>query len=72
MDRRADALVGAARIVTEINRLGRDTPNGVATVGVMGVAPNSRNTIPGSAFFTVDLRHPGEAALSAMGAELRE
>jgi N-carbamoyl-L-amino-acid hydrolase len=72
MDRRADALVGAARIVTEINRLGHETSDGVATVGVMRVGPNSRNTIPGSAFFTVDLRHPDETALSAMGAELRE
>ena len=72
MDRRHDALVAAALIITEINRIGLAYSDARATVGLMQVGPNSRNTIPGSAFFTVDLRHPAEDVLSAMGTELRE
>jgi N-carbamoyl-L-amino-acid hydrolase len=38
---------------------------------MMQVSPNSRNTIPGSVFLTVDLRHPDDETLSTMEAELR-
>ena len=72
MDRRRDALVTAAGIVTEVNRIGNAIPEGRATVGMMQVGPNSRNTVPGTCFFTVDLRHPDEEALSGMGTSLRE
>ena len=34
--------------------------------------PNSRNTIPGQVFFTVDFRHPDDAMLSAMDRDLRD
>ena len=72
MERRRDALVTAASIVTEVNRIGNAVSDGRATVGMLQVGPNSRNTIPGSCFFTVDMRHPDEETLSGMGAELRE
>ena len=73
MERRHDALVVAAQIVTEVNRLGlAHAPDARATVGMLQVAPNSRNTIPGSVFFTVDLRHPSDDVLAEMGASLRE
>jgi N-carbamoyl-L-amino-acid hydrolase len=39
---------------------------------MLEVLPNSRNTIPGEAFFTIDLRHPDDAALSNMAADMRE
>ena len=39
---------------------------------MLQVSPGSRNTIAGRAFLTVDLRHPKDDVLSAMGAELRE
>ncbi|MEE8318077.1 MAG: M20/M25/M40 family metallo-hydrolase, partial [Dehalococcoidales bacterium] len=41
----------------------------VSTVGLLEVSPNSRNVIPGSVFFTVDLRHPEDAVLREMGGE---
>ncbi len=72
MDRRRDALVGASRIVAELQSIGAATPDGRATVGVLRVEPNSRNTIPGEVFFTIDLRHPDDAALSDMAADMRE
>jgi N-carbamoyl-L-amino-acid hydrolase len=72
MRRRRDALLGAARMVDAVNRVGLDhQPNACATVGMMQVSPNSRNVIPGRVFFTVDLRHPDDATLAAMDAALR-
>ncbi len=69
---RHDALLGAAKLVQEANRIGlSEAPWGRATVGMMQVSPNSRNTIPGHVFFTVDFRHPDDAALSRMDAQLR-
>lgn len=69
---RQDALVGAARVVTEVNRIGLALqPYGRSTVGLMQVSPNSRNTIPGKVFLTVDFRNPDEDALTRMDADLR-
>jgi beta-ureidopropionase / N-carbamoyl-L-amino-acid hydrolase len=70
MDRRRDALLGCARLVERINRLALAHPPGVATVGIVEIGPGSRNTIPGTAFFTVDLRHPEAKTLAAMKARL--
>jgi N-carbamoyl-L-amino-acid hydrolase len=73
MKRRRDALVGAARMIDAVNRIGHDhAPYACATVGFAQVSPNSRNTIPGKVFFTVDFRHPEDATLSAMDRVLRD
>ncbi|HYD29990.1 MAG TPA: Zn-dependent hydrolase [Azospirillaceae bacterium] len=73
MTRRKDALLGASRVVQEVNRIGlKYQPYACATVGLMQVHPNSRNVIPGRVFFTVDFRHPDDAILTRMDAELRE
>ena len=72
MDRRRDALVAAARMVDAVNAIGhRHAPLACATVGFLQVSPNSRNTIPGRVFFTIDFRHPEDATLSAMDRDLR-
>jgi len=72
MRRRKDALVGAARLVTAVNRVGLENqPYACATVGMMQVSPNSRNTIPGKVFFTIDFRHPNDETLSKMDAAIR-
>ena len=72
MARRKDALVGASRMIDAVNRIGlKHQPNACATVGHMQVSPNSRNTIPGKVFFTVDFRHPVDATLSAMDHDLK-
>jgi beta-ureidopropionase / N-carbamoyl-L-amino-acid hydrolase len=72
MPRRRDALVGAARMIDMVNRIGHaHAPDACATVGFVQVSPNSRNTIPGRVFFTVDFRHPEDAALTEMDRELR-
>lgn len=72
MRRRKDALVGAARLVGAVNRIGLDNqPYACATVGMVQVSPNSRNTIPGRVFFTIDFRHPEDAVLAKMDAAIR-
>jgi beta-ureidopropionase / N-carbamoyl-L-amino-acid hydrolase len=72
MARRKDALVGAARMIDAVNRIGlAHQPNACATVGHVQVSPNSRNTIPGKVFFTVDFRHPVDETLSAMDRDLK-
>ena len=72
MPKRRDALVGAARMIDTVNRIGlAHPPYACATVGFAQVSPNSRNTIPGRVFFTVDFRHPDDAILTAMDKELR-
>ena len=73
MPRRKDALVGAARMIDAVNRIGHaHAPHACATVGSVQVSPNSRNTIPGRVFFTVDFRHPEDAVLREMDRELRQ
>ena len=73
MSTRKDALVGAARLVDQVNKIGlANAPLACATVGLLQVFPNSRNVIPGEVFFTVDFRHPDDAVLSKMDAALRE
>jgi N-carbamoyl-L-amino-acid hydrolase len=72
MPRRRDALVGAARMIDAVNRIGHaHAPYACATVGFIQSSPNSRNTIPGKVFFTVDFRHPDNDTLTAMDTELR-
>jgi N-carbamoyl-L-amino-acid hydrolase len=70
---RRDALLGAAQIVREVNRIAfLHQPEGRGTVGFMQVKPNSRNVVPGEVRFSVDLRHIDDARLDAMEAMLRD
>ena len=41
-------------------------------MGFVQISPNSRNTIPGRVFFTVDFRHPEDEVLSLMDRDLRQ
>lgn len=72
MPLRRDALLGAARMVEAINKVGHDhAPLAVTTVGLLESRPNSRNVIPGEVFFTIDMRHPDDAALARMEADMK-
>ena len=70
MKMRRDALLGASRMVAAVNDVGwAHAPDAVATVGLLESRPNSRNVVPGSVFFTIDLRHPSDDVVAAMEAE---
>lgn len=72
MERRKDALLGAARLVELVNRVGLDhQPGACATVGMIDAYPNSRNVIPGRVFLTIDFRHPDDDVLAQMDAGMR-
>lgn len=73
MHLRQDALVAAARMIQAVQAAGlAHAPDAVATVGLIEARPNSRNVIPGEVFFTIDCRHPDDAMLAKMEAELRQ
>ncbi|MCW5774685.1 MAG: Zn-dependent hydrolase, partial [Rhodospirillaceae bacterium] len=72
MERRRDALLGAARLIDTVNHIGTTRmPLARTTCGVIESGPGSRNTIPGRAFLTVDFRHPDETELAGMDETLR-
>jgi N-carbamoyl-L-amino-acid hydrolase len=72
MHLRQDALVAAARMISAVQSVGlAHAPDAVATVGLIEAQPNSRNVIPGDVFFSIDLRHPDDATVAAMEADLR-
>ncbi len=72
MDRRKDALVGAARLIELVNSIGlHHAPEACATVGMIDAYPNSRNVIPGRVFLTIDFRHPDDDTLAQMDADMR-
>jgi allantoate deiminase len=61
MESRRDALVGAAGIVLELDRVCRETPDCVGVVGELDIAPNVVNVIPAQARMTLELRSPDDA-----------
>jgi len=68
---RRDALIGASRLVLEVNRIARSFPDYArGTVGFLQVKPNSRNVIPGEVRTTVDFRNAKASTLDAMCVEL--
>lgn len=73
METRRDAMLAAARLTLEVNRIATTFPDYArGTVGQMLVKPNSRNVVPGEVRMTVDLRNAKDATLSAMAADLKK
>ncbi|MDP6352431.1 MAG: Zn-dependent hydrolase [Alphaproteobacteria bacterium] len=73
MGARRDALLGAARLIGDINRIALDhAPDGRCTVGEVRVRPNSRNVVPGAVDVMVDMRHPDAVNLAQMAGELQK
>ncbi|MGI9310096.1 MAG: Zn-dependent hydrolase [bacterium] len=68
---RHDALVAAARLIESVEQLAAEfAPDAVGTVGELHVRPNSRNTIPGEVWLSIDLRHPDDDSLGEMATRL--
>ncbi|HKW70227.1 MAG TPA: allantoate amidohydrolase [Candidatus Dormibacteraeota bacterium] len=66
MERRRDALTGAAEIVLAVEGAGATTEGLVATVGKLDVEPGAANVIPGNVRFTLDVRHRDDKTRSAI------
>ena len=73
MHLRKDALLAAAQLTLEVNRIAGTFPDSArGTVGHMQVKPNSRNVIPGEVRMTVDLRNARDETLSRMREQLEK
>jgi N-carbamoyl-L-amino-acid hydrolase len=71
MARRRNALVGAARLIEAIDRVGHAyAPAGAASSTVLDCWPNNRINIPNRAVLSYGLIHPDEGGISAMSAEI--
>ena len=72
MDRRRDALQGAAEMVLAINRIASEADRWARlTNGRFDIEPNSGATIPGRVVFICDLRHPESEVLGALDASMQ-
>ncbi len=56
MPLRRDALAGAAEVILAVERLARETPGVVGTVGTIRVEPGAINVVPGRAELAIDVR----------------
>lgn len=72
MHLRKDAMQGAAEIMQEIVACAlRHAPHGRGTVGMVQVYPNSRNVIPGTVKFSIDLRNHTDQLVDQMADEVK-
>jgi beta-ureidopropionase / N-carbamoyl-L-amino-acid hydrolase len=66
--RRRDAFSAAVGMIAALERFMLDDTDTVRfTVGHVEVAPNSPNTVPARAVFTIDFRHPDAPTLASLG-----
>ena len=73
MQYRRDALFGSAEMASALEGIAANLfPQGLATIGEWYVRNASRNTIAADLSFTVDLRHPDDALIDEMEADLRK
>lgn len=71
MSLRQDALAAAAECVLAIEACARQTPDLVATVGMLEAKPGATNVIPGEARFSIDVRSPQDADRTAAVTRIR-
>jgi N-carbamoyl-L-amino-acid hydrolase len=71
MTMRVNAGLAMARIFEMVQEVAmKNQPGAVGGVGQVKFSPNSRNVLPGTVVFTVDIRTPDQAKLDAMRAEI--
>ncbi|MFD1156347.1 Zn-dependent hydrolase [Roseovarius aestuarii] len=72
MKGRRDALVGAAALVLEVEKLGQQTADLRATVGALTVEPDVVNAVPRAVRMTSEFRSPGDDIRSKAGETLHD
>lgn len=71
MAMRVNAGLAMARIFEMVQEVAmQNQPGAVGGVGQVKFSPNSRNVLPGTVVFTVDIRTPDQAKLDRMRAEI--
>lgn len=71
MPLRRDALAGAAECILEVEKLAKQNPPLLVTVGRIEVHPGVSNSVPQETVFSVDLRHPEDSARGEFLEKLR-
>jgi acetylornithine deacetylase/succinyl-diaminopimelate desuccinylase-like protein len=66
MDRREDALVGAAAEILRVRDAALEIPGAVATIGEVEVEPGAENVIPSRVHLSLDVRAPDAERLDAV------
>lgn len=73
MNMRVNAGLAMARIFELVQKVAMDNqPGCVGGVGQVKFAPNSRNVLPGTVIFTVDIRSPDQKKLDGMRASIEK
>ncbi|MDD8024015.1 MAG: Zn-dependent hydrolase [Paracoccaceae bacterium] len=71
MNMRVNAGLAMSRIFEMVQEVAmKNQPGAVGGVGQVKFSPNSRNVLPGTVVFTVDIRTPDQTKLDAMRAEI--
>ncbi|MDO6964419.1 Zn-dependent hydrolase [Rhizobium alvei] len=73
MNHRVNAGLAMARIMEMVQTVAMENqPGCVGGVGQVNFSPNSRNVLPGTVIFTVDIRSPEQAKLDGMRARIEK
>ncbi|AZO13182.1 MULTISPECIES: Zn-dependent hydrolase [unclassified Mesorhizobium] len=73
MNMRVNAGLAMARILEMVQTVAMENqPGAVGGVGQVKFSPNSRNVLPGTVIFTVDIRSPNQAKLDSMRARIEQ
>ncbi|MXX99593.1 MAG: M20 family metallo-hydrolase [Chloroflexi bacterium] len=64
---RRDAVLAAARMITDLAALMDEPQDLMFTVGLLNVSPNAPSVVAEEAYFSIDLRHPVNAVLADLG-----
>lgn len=63
MDKRRDALVGAAELILAVNRLVRSAGHQVGTIGRISAEPGASNVVPGRVVMSLEIRDLNEVRI---------
>ncbi len=67
MGNRKDALVTASKIILELkDKILEYKDPAVITMGIINALPATKNIVPGEVYFSIDMRHDNDEALTAM------
>ena len=68
---RRDALMAAIRMIAAIDEAAREPEDVKLTVGLFQVTPNAPSVVPAEVVFSIDLRHPDNAVVDRIDAQIR-
>ncbi|MET4275677.1 MULTISPECIES: M20 family metallo-hydrolase [unclassified Bradyrhizobium] len=69
---RKDALMAAVRMIAAIDTAASSPADTKLTVGLFEIKPNAPSVVPADALFSIDLRHPDNAVVDRLDAEIRK